>query len=226
MKKKLSIALAITAIAPFGLIACGDDDDESSDDSAATTEETTDDDDTGSSGGGSTVAFTAAEDGSLAFEEDSAETEAGTVTVELDNPSSLRMTSRSRARTAMSVAPTRSQATRRRPTSSSSPATTPSTAPSPATARPAWRATSRSSRPIARSSAGEGAADRLGDAHGLFLALALERELRDGLIPAAVELIDGDELGGSADARARRARAPGSGPCSSPCSRRASRPRP
>ena len=87
MKKKLSIALAITAIAPFGLIACGDDDDESSDDAATTTEETTTED-TASSGGGGTVSFTAAEDGSLAFEEDSAETEAGSVTVELDNPSS------------------------------------------------------------------------------------------------------------------------------------------
>jgi plastocyanin len=87
VKKKLSIALAITAIAPFGLVACGDDDDESSDDSASTTEESTTDD-TASSGDGGTVVFTAAEDGSLAYEEDSAETEAGTVTVEMDNPSS------------------------------------------------------------------------------------------------------------------------------------------
>jgi len=87
VKKKLSIALAITAIAPFGLIACGDDDDESADDSASTAEESTTED-TASAGGGGTVAFTAAEDGSLAYEEDSAETEAGTVTVELDNPSS------------------------------------------------------------------------------------------------------------------------------------------
>ena len=88
MKKKLSIALAITAIAPFGLIACGDDDDESSDDAASTAEETPTSEDTASSGGGGTVSFTAAEDGSLAFEEDSAETEAGSVTLELDNPSS------------------------------------------------------------------------------------------------------------------------------------------
>jgi plastocyanin len=88
MKKKLSIALAITAIAPFGLIACGDDDDEPSDDAATTTEETTTED-TASSGGGGTISFTAAEDGSLAFEEDSAETEAGSVTVELDNPSDV-----------------------------------------------------------------------------------------------------------------------------------------
>jgi plastocyanin len=88
MKKKLSIALAITAIAPFGLIACGDDDDEPADD-AATTSEDTANEDTASSGGGGTVSFTAAEDGSLAFEEDSAETEAGSVTVELDNPSDV-----------------------------------------------------------------------------------------------------------------------------------------
>ena len=86
MKKKLSIALAITAIAPFGLIACGDDD-ESTDDSASATEESTSED-TASSGGGGSVAFTAVEDGSLAYEEDSAETEAGSVTVSLDNPSS------------------------------------------------------------------------------------------------------------------------------------------
>ena len=88
VKKKLSVALAIAAIAPFGLIASGDDDDEPSDDSAATTEETTDETTEASSGGGSTVSFTAAEDGSLAYEEDSAEAEAGSVTIELDNPSS------------------------------------------------------------------------------------------------------------------------------------------
>ena len=91
MKKKLSIALAITAIAPFGLVACGDDDDDSSSESGSTetaTEESTTED-TAGSGGSGTVAFTAAEDGSLAFEEDSAETEAGSVTVELDNPSSV-----------------------------------------------------------------------------------------------------------------------------------------
>ena len=87
VKKKLSVALAIAAIAPFGLIACGDDDDESSDDSAATTEETTEASSSG--GGGSTVSITAAEDGSLAYEEDSVEAEAGTVTIEFDNPASL-----------------------------------------------------------------------------------------------------------------------------------------
>jgi plastocyanin len=91
VKKKLSVTLAITAIVPFGLVACGGDDDDTSSESSSTetTSETSTTEDTGSSGGaGGTVTFTAAEDGSLAFEEDSAETEAGTVTVELDNPSS------------------------------------------------------------------------------------------------------------------------------------------
>ena len=88
MKKQLSIALAITAIAPFGLIACGDDDDEGASESGSTetTEETTSDDATGGGGGG-TVSISAAEDGSLAYEETSVSTEAGSVTIEFDNPS-------------------------------------------------------------------------------------------------------------------------------------------
>ena len=87
MKKKLLVALAVTAIAPFGLVACGDDDDDSSSDttSAETTEETSTSEDTG---GGSTVSISAAEDGSLAYNEDSVEAEAGSVTIEFDNPSS------------------------------------------------------------------------------------------------------------------------------------------
>ena len=87
MKKKLSIALAVTAIAPFGLVACGGDDDEPAEDSADTAEETTDD--AASAGGGSTISITAAEDGSFAYEEESVEAEAGSVTIEFDNPASL-----------------------------------------------------------------------------------------------------------------------------------------
>ncbi len=86
MKKKLSIALAVTAIAPFGLIACGDDDDESSEGPAATTEEPTTG---GTGGGGGSIAITAAADGSLAYEETSVETEAGSVTIDFDNPAAL-----------------------------------------------------------------------------------------------------------------------------------------
>lgn len=83
MKKKLSIALAITAIAPFGLVACGDDDDEAS--SGGSEEAET----SASSGGGSAVAISAVPDGSFAYEQDSAEAEAGTVTIEFENPAAL-----------------------------------------------------------------------------------------------------------------------------------------
>ena len=79
--------MAIAAIAPFGLVACGGDDEDSGGDTSATsTEESTG---TGSSGGGSTISITAVEDGSFEYEEDSAEAEAGSVTIEFDNPASL-----------------------------------------------------------------------------------------------------------------------------------------
>lgn len=83
MKKKLSIALAITAIAPFGLVACGDDDDEASSGGSEEAETSS------SSGGGSAVAISAVPDGSFAYEQDSAEAEAGTVTIEFENPAAL-----------------------------------------------------------------------------------------------------------------------------------------
>lgn len=88
MKKKLSVALAITAIAPFGLMACGDDDEGSSESGSTETTEEATSEDTGGAGGGGTVSISAAEDGSLAYDETSASTEAGSVTIEFDNPSS------------------------------------------------------------------------------------------------------------------------------------------
>jgi len=84
VRKKLSIALAVTAIAPFGLIACGDDEESSSDDSASSSETTE-----SSSGSGSSVAISAVPDGSFAYEQTSAEAEAGSVTIEFDNPATL-----------------------------------------------------------------------------------------------------------------------------------------
>ena len=81
MKKTLSIALAIAALGPVGFAACGEDE-ESSSGSSSSSEETT-------SGGGSTIAITAVEDGSFAYEEESVEAEAGSVTIEFDNPSAL-----------------------------------------------------------------------------------------------------------------------------------------
>jgi plastocyanin len=87
VKTKLAILLALLAVVPFALAACGDDDD---DDEAATEAAPTETTDTGgATGGGSTVSFTADPGGALAFEEDSATASAGTVTLELTNDSSL-----------------------------------------------------------------------------------------------------------------------------------------
>ena len=83
MKNKLSIALAIAVLAPFGLASCGGGDEESSDDSGATSSESS------SAGGGGTIAITAVPDGSFAYEEESAEAEAGENTIEFENPASL-----------------------------------------------------------------------------------------------------------------------------------------
>lgn len=85
MYRKLLIALAALALASFGLAACGGDDEEET--TAATTAEETTPADTGG-GAGATVTFTADPGGALAFEEASADTTAGSVTVELVNDSS------------------------------------------------------------------------------------------------------------------------------------------
>jgi len=82
MKNKLSIALAISVLVPFGLASCGGDDG-SSGESEATSDESS------STGGGGTIAITAVPDGSFAYEEESAEAEAGENTIEFENPASL-----------------------------------------------------------------------------------------------------------------------------------------
>lgn len=93
MSRKLAILFSALLLVAFGVAACGDDDDEGTDTAAteeATTEETTTEEETtgaGGTGGGSTVSFTADPGGELAYLEDSAEAEAGTVTVELTNES-------------------------------------------------------------------------------------------------------------------------------------------
>ena len=91
MLRKFLILLAAMALVPFGLAACGDDDDEDSGSATTAAEETTtaaDDTGGGGGGGGSTVTITADPSGALAFEEDTAEATAGSVTVELVNDSS------------------------------------------------------------------------------------------------------------------------------------------
>ena len=87
MKTKLAVMIALLALVPFAVAACGDDDDDDAGTTEAATTETTDTG--GDTGAGTTVSFTADPGGSLAFEEDSAAATAGTVTVELTNDSSL-----------------------------------------------------------------------------------------------------------------------------------------
>jgi plastocyanin len=87
VKTKFAVTLALLALVPFALAACGDDDDDDTSDAPATTEEETTGDAGG--GGGSTVSFTANPDGELAYEEDSATASAGTVTLELTNEASV-----------------------------------------------------------------------------------------------------------------------------------------
>jgi uncharacterized cupredoxin-like copper-binding protein len=90
MIKRSMLVLGLIAAFALGLAACG-----SSDDTSTTAAETTSTEaataattDTGSSGGGEAVKVTAAADGSLAFDEKSLNASAGTVDLQLDNPSS------------------------------------------------------------------------------------------------------------------------------------------
>jgi len=82
--KKASVVLAALALAMFGLAACGGDDDDGNDDSgaAATTEETV-------AAAGAVVDLSAPADGAFAYEQATASTKAGSVTINFDNPATL-----------------------------------------------------------------------------------------------------------------------------------------
>ena len=84
MQKALAV-LAVLALAPFALAACGDSDDESS--TSSTPAETSAGGGTG--GGGETVDVSAAADGSFAFDQTELSAKAGTATFDFSNPASL-----------------------------------------------------------------------------------------------------------------------------------------
>lgn len=86
MNRKLATLLAIAALAPAGIAACGEDEEEPAATTTTEAEETTGGADSG--GGGETLTFTADPGGALEFEEDSVEASAGSVTLELVNESS------------------------------------------------------------------------------------------------------------------------------------------
>jgi plastocyanin len=73
--RKSAIALALFALAPFALAACGGDDE-------ADTAETTED----ANPAAEALEVSAPADGSFAFDQDSLESEAGTVNVTFENP--------------------------------------------------------------------------------------------------------------------------------------------
>ena len=91
MIKRTMLILGLVGAMAIGLAACGSSDDTSTT-AAETTESTTADTtaatDTGSTGGGEAVTVTAAADGSLAYDEKTLNAKAGTVDLQLDNPSS------------------------------------------------------------------------------------------------------------------------------------------
>ena len=98
MVKRSMLVLGLIAALAIGLAACGSSDDSTgttaADTSAATTESEAGEEaeptaDTGSTGGGEAVAVTAAADGSLAYDEKTLDATAGTVDLQLDNPSSV-----------------------------------------------------------------------------------------------------------------------------------------
>ena len=86
--RKAPVLFVATALAVFGLVACGGDDNGSgstSDVTAATTTETT----AGGGGPGGTVSISAPADGSLAYDQTSVSTKPGVVTIDFNNPASL-----------------------------------------------------------------------------------------------------------------------------------------
>lgn len=89
--RKLVVVLALLALIPFAFAACGGNDD-NGDDDAAPAEQTEppagdEADDTGDGDGdGAEVQVSADPDGALAFEQDSLEAPAGSVTFEFTNP--------------------------------------------------------------------------------------------------------------------------------------------
>jgi len=92
--RKASILLVAIALALFGLAACGGDDDGDGETTAAeaTTEETAAEDGGAAGAGGgaeSTISLSSPADGSFAYDRESLETKAGSVTINYDNPATL-----------------------------------------------------------------------------------------------------------------------------------------
>lgn len=86
VKTKISIAMALVALAPFSLAACGGDD-EGDTESQPTAEQPQAND--GATAEATTVEISAVPDGSFAYEQESVEARAGDVTIDFTNPAAL-----------------------------------------------------------------------------------------------------------------------------------------
>ena len=86
--RRLFALLAVLALVPFALAACGDDDSSSSSDTSASTSTSSEDTAGTEKGGGGTVSVSAVADGSLAFEESELTASAGSNSFEFTNPAS------------------------------------------------------------------------------------------------------------------------------------------
>jgi plastocyanin len=84
--RKLAIMVALAALAPFALAACGGDGDNET--TAATTTTTTQAGG-GGGGGGGTISLSADPSGALAYQETSLTADAGKATIDFDNPAAL-----------------------------------------------------------------------------------------------------------------------------------------
>jgi plastocyanin len=88
--RKAPVLFLATALAVFGLVACGDDNGSGSTSDVDTTATATTTTGTTAGGGpGGTVAISAPADGSLAYDQTSVTTKPGAVTINFDNPASL-----------------------------------------------------------------------------------------------------------------------------------------
>ena len=91
--RKASVLLVAVALTLFGLAACGDDDGNGDGETTAAEEttatETTAHETTGGGGGGTTLALSSPADGSFAYDKESLQAPAGSVTINYDNPAAL-----------------------------------------------------------------------------------------------------------------------------------------
>jgi plastocyanin len=88
---KKALVLFATLLAAIALVACGDDDDDDGGGAAAetTTEATTGGGGAGAAGGATTLQLSADPSGALAYDTDSLNAKAGSVTIDFTNPAAI-----------------------------------------------------------------------------------------------------------------------------------------